>query len=115
MMITGASLCFPGCQWQWASTRDSGSTWKSLASAGGIANRLGTKAETMVIAWPVFNSGCGSKGGRTKSTSRLYVTGSAQARQRRALGFVRYDFSYVSQCILPYADQKTATSYAKLL
>src|SRR2546425_11709635 len=70
--MTGASLRLPGCQWQWASRRDSGSTWNSLGSARGMSKRLGTRAETMVMAWPFFRSGCGSKGGMTKSTTRLY-------------------------------------------
>src|SRR6266550_789847 len=104
MTMTGASLRCPGCQWQLASKRDSGSTWKSLASAGGISNRLGTRAETIVIAWPFFNSGCGLKGERTKSTSRLYFTGPEQARQRGALASARYGFSYISRYFLLYSD-----------
>src|SRR2546430_5561303 len=75
MTITGSSLRFPGCQWQWASRRDSGSTWKSLASASGISNRLGTKAERIVMTWPFLSNGCGSKGGKEKSTLEMYFTG----------------------------------------
>src|SRR6266446_8951417 len=78
MTMTGASLRFPGCQWQWASKRDSGSTWKRLASAGGISNRLGTKAETIVMAWAFFSKGWTSNGGRAVSIAELYFTKTMQ-------------------------------------
>ena len=39
------------------------------------SDMLGTKAETIVIAWPFFNSGCGSKGWKEKSTLEMYFTG----------------------------------------
>jgi hypothetical protein len=39
-----------------------------------MSNRLGTKAETMVMACPFFRRGCGSKGGIPGSTATLYFT-----------------------------------------
>jgi hypothetical protein len=43
-----------------------------------MSKRLGTKAETMVMAWPFFRRGCGANGGIGSFTERLYFTKRAQ-------------------------------------
>ena len=51
-----------------------------------MSNRLGTKAETTVIACPFFSRGCGSKGGKAKSTLETVFQGLGSSKIKRSTG-----------------------------
>src|SRR2546421_10622131 len=58
-----------------------------------MSNRLGTKAETIVMTWPFLSNGCGSKGGKAESTLETVFQG-ARLKQDKEKQWRRPDMIF---------------------